>query len=138
LGLLLPAEGAEVCKNQYCWMWFGRKINSVAGFGGESARLVYITSRYRKPAAPSQRGIPGGCRPQSGSLFRLCVMSANTGLSMISKTTASASPPGPLGLPRHRRLSMIRTSYSPLAGPGLRRAKISIPRCGFGVRSTIR
>jgi hypothetical protein len=53
-------------------MWFGRKINSVAGFGGESARLVYITSRYRKPAAPSQRGIPGGCRPQSGSLF-LCV-----------------------------------------------------------------
>ena len=47
LGLLLLAGGAKVCENQHSWMWFERKINSVVGFEGEFARLIFITSRYR-------------------------------------------------------------------------------------------
>ena len=58
-----------MCKNQYCWMWFGRKINNVAGFGSESARLVYITSPYRKLAPPPSGAFLGGAARNQAAYF---------------------------------------------------------------------
>jgi hypothetical protein len=77
------------------------------------------------------------CERCGGRMKVLCAVHPPNAIRKILDCLGLPSRPPPR-LPRHRRLSMIRTSHSPFAGPGSRCAKIAIPRCGFGVRSTIR
>jgi hypothetical protein len=52
--------------------------------------------------------------------------------------TASASLPGPLRLPRHRRLLMIGTFLSLFAAPRSKCAKFNIPRCRRKINNQVR